>query len=306
MRKIFAIQGWPGSGKTTLAQQWLARDPEHRSRVSRDDLRQSLFNSEGILSPDQESVVTKVLNAQIVALLKSNKDILIDATNLNAKFLKQLLAFCQKNGALSFETLRVETPVDNCVLRDKKRFEAGGCGVGEAAIRGLAKRFPQKNWPTINWVAGEDIATKQYVPNPKLPKTVTCDIDGTVANLVGVRGPYDTSRYHLDETHPEIIELLQVLHDSEQFDIVFLSGRSEDFYDVTWEWLVKHLGFAPTNLIMRKSGDMRNDAIIKPELFWEQVAPNYNVVLHIDDRQRVVDALRAINVPVLQCRPGDF
>ncbi|MBM6672274.1 hypothetical protein H6B14_16200, partial [Phocaeicola coprophilus] len=74
---------------------------------SRDDLRAAVFNSEGILSPENEQVVTAVLNAQIVALLKAGKEVLIDATNLNHKFAKQLAQFCVKNGATSVKTLPI-------------------------------------------------------------------------------------------------------------------------------------------------------------------------------------------------------
>jgi predicted kinase len=305
MRKIFALQGWPGSGKSTFAAKWLAEDPESRSRVSRDDLRAQLFNSEGILSPDQESVVTKVLNAQIIVLLKSDKDILIDATNLNAKFLRQLSDFCKKNGATSFETIRVETDVDECVRRDAARFAAGGRGVGEEAIRGLAKRFPVKNWPNVNWVAGDDIATKQYTGTPGKPKAFLLDLDGTIAHMNGKRSPFDTSRYHLDDVSEVIRDIVNALR-NQGYACVVSSGRDAAFKNVSFKWLTEKANVIPDRMVMRREGDVRNDAIIKEELFWEEIAPNYDVHFVLDDRDRVVEKWRAMGLVCLQVAEGAF
>ena len=57
---------------------------------------------------------------------------------------------------------------------------------------------------------------------------------------------------------------------------------------------------------MRPSGDNRNDSIVKSEMVDKHVSNVYNVIAHFDDRNRVVDALRAKGMKVLQVEPGDF
>jgi hypothetical protein len=51
---------------------------------------------------------------------------------------------------------------------------------------------------------------------------------------------------------------------------------------------------------MRQAGDMRKDSIIKSEIFWENVAPNYDVKMVIDDRPQVTRMWRSIGLNVLQ------
>jgi len=41
-------------------------------------------------------------------------------------------------------------------------------------------------------------------------------------------------------------------------------------------------------LFMRAADDMRKDTVVKEELFWQNIAPNYNVLFAIDDRPCVV------------------
>ncbi len=301
-QQVIAAQGFPGSGKTTFAQEWVNAAPQ-RARVSRDDLRRSVFGKDGILPQDQENQVTKILNSQLVYLLKTGYSVIVDNTNLRMRAVRELADLANRNGA-EFVTHPIELDVEECIRRDKLRGEAGQRSVGEDVIRTFAQKFPRKNWPVF--VQGQNVTPPQhYSGTPGKPIAVTIDIDGTVANHEGVRNPYDTSLYHLDKRHEDIISLAKIFRGA-GYQIIFLSGRSVDFYEVTWAWLVKELGFIPTGLVMRKSGDMRNDAIIKPEIFFEQVAPFFDVKHHVDDRQRVVDAMREIGLPVLQCRPGDF
>jgi len=59
-------------------------------------------------------------------------------------------------------------------------------------------------------------------------------------------------------------------------------------------------------LLMRAEGDFRNDAIVKSELVDNHLSGNYDVIAHFDDRNRVVDALRAKGIKVLQVEPGNF
>jgi hypothetical protein len=59
-------------------------------------------------------------------------------------------------------------------------------------------------------------------------------------------------------------------------------------------------------LHMRPAGDVRNDAIVKLELFDQHVRDRYRVAYVLDDRDRVVRAWRSIGLTVLQVADGDF
>jgi hypothetical protein len=60
-------------------------------------------------------------------------------------------------------------------------------------------------------------------------------------------------------------------------------------------------------LIMRKTKDFRKDAIIKTEIFNEQIKDNYFIEFVLDDRNQVVDMWRKeLGLPCFQVFYGDF
>jgi hypothetical protein len=56
----------------------------------------------------------------------------------------------------------------------------------------------------------------------------------------------------------------------------------------------------------RKSGDFRDDSIIKLELLEEIKRDGYSPIMLFDDRNRVVLALRGAGYTVAQVAPGNF
>lgn len=87
--------------------------------------------------------------------------------------------------------------------------------------------------------------------------------------------------------------------------VVYCSGRSADFRDVTERWIAEHVQ-VPGPLFMRPSGDTRNDAVVKLELFDEHIRDHYDVAFALDDRDRVVAAYRSIGLTVMQVAEGSF
>jgi hypothetical protein len=146
---------------------------------------------------------------------------------------------------------------------------------------------------------------------PTLPNAIICDIDGTLAHMTN-RGPYDTSKYADDSKDDFVHSLFVMLCDRYQATRIIVSGRSEDFRDVTEQWLkdrgvtYKHLFMRNPNLLDEK-GNKLNDAIIKRQIYEKLIRPHYNVVCCIDDRNRVVDMWRnELNLICLQVADGDF
>lgn len=295
---IKVTRGLPGSGKSTWAKTWVAADQDNRARVNRDDIRITLFGrTRGV----DENLVSRVEEHMVREAAKAGKDVVIDAMHLKAAYVKRW----QKFGTV--ELVDFPVPVDFAVEQDRLRGESGGNLVGEDVIRGIAKRFhipPEGTLPKIDLTP---VAPFEFKPAPPYsdakPNAIIVDIDGTLAKMNGKRGPYDTHLYHLDDVERNLQQIVNYL--SLGYNVLITSGRSEDFRAVTEDWLRKQ-GVCCDRLLMRKSGDLRNDAIVKHDLFHERIAPYYNVIMAFDDRDRVVDAWREMGITTAQMDYGDF
>lgn len=299
MSEMIILRGVPGSGKTTAAMKWLA-EGENRGRVSRDDIRFSLF---GKYWGVDENLVTKVQDAQIEALLSAGKDVIVDATNLRARNVKALMQLAAKNDArIKF----VDFPIsyEDAIFRDAQRESRGERSVGEDVIKSFFDKFIRKGeLPPIPVLDEVGLKFKPYVLTLGLPHCIIVDIDGTLAHMTD-RGPYDTSRYYTDELDETVALLVDTWRLAGE-RVILMSGRSEEFRMVTEAWLMGH-GVLYDELHMRPSGDVRNDAIVKDELFEKHIAGKYNVDFILDDRDRVVEMWRAKGLKCLQVAPGNF
>ena len=131
MNKLTLLIGIPGSGKTTYANK---NKKENEVILSSDIIRQELFGNES--SQENNQLVFDTLYARARQLLKEGKDVIIDATNINAYYRHQTL----KN----FEDLNIErvaivfdTPIQTCIKRDQKRKRT----VGKAVIDKMISRY---------------------------------------------------------------------------------------------------------------------------------------------------------------------
>ena len=295
-KEIIILRGLPGSGKSRYARQLAQSFPEIFVRVNRDDIRIMLGIEGGLGTPDQEAIVTAIEKAQAQAALDLDKTPIIDAMNLNNMFVKEWF----KMGKAIF--LDFQNPVGACIENDAKR-EVGH--VGEGVIRKIAKRYGIKEDGSLKPPPAQpEPFVFKKVPAWSGNKTdaVILDVDGTVADHSEVRSPYDTSRYHLDSAHGDVISIAQSLSDT--YRVIVTTGRSEEFRDVTKKWLIENC--VPFDrIIMRKAGDERNDAIVKHDLFWEFIAPEFNVIAAIDDRARVLRAWRAMGITTLAAGDTD-
>jgi predicted kinase len=298
--ELVITRGLPASGKTTKARRWVAEAPDSRARISRDDLRATLFDAEGVLGWEREGVITKVQHAQATALLKAGISVIVDDTNLRLRYANAWATLADDLGA-AFSVLEVPTPVDVCVARDLTRGFYGGRQVGATVIHQLDERFRKR--PEVKAVPKVTVTGEPYTPNPDLPPAVIVDIDGTLAHMNG-RGPYDDELVHTDLLDQTVAYLVERLADDGN-DIVLCSGRDEKCRDVTEKWLADQ-GVRYTALFMRPRGDNRNDAIVKRELFDEHIRNRWAVGFVLDDRNRVVDMWRGIGLKCLQVEPGDF
>ena len=148
-----------------------------------------------------------------------------------------------------------------------------------------------------------------------MSKTIVFDIDGTIADC--------THRlHHVKKDNPDwksffeecvndtpiesICDMSIVL--SQYYDIVFCTGRSEEYREQTEEWLLKYVN--SNALLMRKEGDYRPDHVVKKELLEEYLKlenlEKSSVITIYEDRQTVVDMWRNNGYHVCQVAKGDF
>lgn len=144
-----------------------------------------------------------------------------------------------------------------------------------------------------------------YEPDRRLPPAWLVDVDGTLA-LMGDRHPFDYSRVLEDRVHEPVAVIVSALdEDAAGYHIVVLSGREDACRHDTEEWLDLH-GIPYEELHMRATGDHRPDDVVKLEIFRERIAPRYEVLGVLDDRDKVVAMWRSIGLVCLQVAPGDF
>lgn len=299
---ILLTRGVQGSGKTTFARNWVAEDPDWRIRVNRDDIRKSIADKFHGLSRHQEETVTLLQKAQVRAAIEAKLSVIIDDTNLRAATVKQWLELGAELG-VKVDHVDLWVDLEEAIERDSKRDRV----VGEEVIRDFFKRFMQKNrfpeWPSLD--QGR-VKGQAYVPNPDLPKAVWVDIDGTVADMKKCgRGPFEWHRVGEDDPIQHVVDVVHALHDA-GYKIVVMSGRDEVSKSDTIAWLNKH-GIPFHDIFMRPAGSQEKDNKIKHDLFWEHVAPKYDVRFALDDRDQVVHFTRdVLKIPVFQVAPGNF
>lgn len=309
MTALILTRGLPASGKSTWAKAFVAERPGERVRVNRDNIRWSQGIRTGIGTYEEENLVSLIEESVVRAALKAGKDVVIDAMHLKASYAKRWARIHP------VQIKEFPTDLATLIVRDMKRGIDGHRSVGESVILDLAKRFHIPEDGTLSKLRLDDVQPddgyfKPYVRGPVL--AYSFDIDGTLAQMQG-RSPYDTSRYDEDVADRHLSEMLWHLQDGARANVMnepevaflALSGRSEEFKDVTLEWL-GGWGLHIDDIFMRPEGDTRNDAVVKSELVDKHISGVYDVIAHFDDRDRVVNALRAKGMKVLQVQPGNF
>ena len=289
MRKLILTVGISASGKTT----WVEKQTGVIN-INRDDIR---FN---IILPGSDWSTYKFtkINERRVTEIELNvaenavnfsPDIIISNTNLNPKTREFWKKFAEKHD-YEFEIKEFPITLEEAIKRDNLRPN----GVGEQVIR---KQYQQ-------WL--EYIGRKTYTPNEKLPNCIIVDIDGTVAEMSG-RQPFEWDKVDTDLPRQFVIDVVTGYADRHNCHVLFLSGRDGCCYDKTYDWLVKHVGHDVSwSLNMRKTKDFRKDSIVKEELFWDIVAPNFNVVGVFDDRPQVLQVWHELKLPNVICVGNPF
>lgn len=277
MSKLLILKGLPASGKSTYAKDLVKKGWK---RVNKDDLRDMIDNN--TWSKEKEKYIVNIEQFIVAHFLASGFNVVVDDTNFAWEDTWKQLA---TNEGSDYEVKFFDVPVMECVARDAKR---GDKSIGAKPIFRMYNQYLKPKPP--EWSIDKQNC---YI----------FDIDGTLAEMNG-RSPYDYTKVDTDLPRHNITMIARVLS-STGLPIILLSGRQDDCREQTTKWLQEN-NIPFDKLLMRKSGDIRNDAIIKREIYENEIKPYYNVLAVFDDRNRVVDMWRSLGLDCLQVNYGNF
>lgn len=286
--KLLILKGLPASGKSTFALDKVAKGNGQWVRVNKDEIRAMVHA--GVFSKSNEQITRKIETAIILESLDEGKNVIVDSTNLDEANEKRIRENVEKFIKLKWKEVDIEiktfdTPLLECIERDKKREKP----VGEKVIREMYDKYMKKPEP------------QKPQRNPQLLDVVICDLDGTLALIEGRRSPYDAANCASDSLNEGLSNILRLLEEQGKF-ITFLSGREEIYRSQTEAWLIKY-GWGGRRLLMRPAGDKRNDAIVKQEIYDQNINGKNNVFAVFDDRLRVCRMWHSLGLPLY--RLGD-
>jgi len=275
--KIIILKGLPASGKTT----W-AKEQKGYKRINKDDLRAMIDN--GRWSRGNEKLILRVRDEIIKECLTNEKSVIIDDTNFAEKHIERIkqIAFAY-NAEVEIKDFDVN--VNECIRRDKERKNP----VGQKVIQDMYYKYIKKDIEPIKWVS-------------KRKTAIICDIDGTLAKMIN-RSPFDWSKVGNDKLVLPVADILDKYKDS--VDIILLSGRDGICKEETKEWLMNN-SVKYNHLFMRDVNNNEKDSIIKERIYKEKIAPNYNILFVLDDRNQVVNMWRNLGLTCFQVNEGNF
>lgn len=276
-QKLLVLKGLPASGKSTYAKELVA---DGWKRVNKDELRAMIDNSRW--SKENEKHIKHVEALLVNNYLSCGYNVVVDDTNF--AYEDYWKTTCQ-SFYLDFEVKFFDIPLMECIERDSKRGEKS---VGSKVIMRMYEQYLKPEAPV--W----DINKQNcYI----------FDIDGTLAKMNG-RSPYDYSKVHTDIPNHQITMINRILANT-GLPIIIVSGRTDDCETETRDWLINN-NVIFDKLLMRKKGDVRNDAIVKREIYENELKDKYNILAVFDDRDRVVAMWRSLGLTCLQVDYGTF
>ena len=302
------MSGLSGSGKSTKAKEIIETNG-NTIRINKDLLREMFhFNK---FNFNNEDITQKASMLLAEHFLQNNVNVIIDDTNLNPKT-KDKYKELGKKLDCKIEYKEIDTSFEECVDRDWNRKEEGERFVGRGVILKQALQYKEL------W---------------KDKPVVICDLDGTLCDI--------KHRLHFVKNLPEgekkdwksffegikddklredvntkISQKVFSEDEPEDVKIIFVSARPEEYREATIQWFdrvcneKRHIFDAINpyhiNLIMRETGDKRDDVEVKEEIYHKYLK-HLNIIKVFDDRPRVIKMWREKGLDVEDCGNGvDF
>jgi len=303
--ELIVMVGISGSGKSVVARSMVMKGRGEVVRLNRDNLR-SMMYGEVPWSAHKDEVIRVVEKEMARVALKKGRTVVIDDTNCvrRTRTAWQELA---RELRIRLRIVTMTTPLEVCVERDAAR--AGKECVGKEVILrqlGDLNKFKMAA-ETKTEVLTRPVFERQALLSGDFParllgsKWVLVDVDGTVADHAGLRGPFEEHKVLLDEVYPVVVDWVRAIYQS--YNVCVVSGRHDFCGDDTCEWFEGHqIPF--DHILMRRTGDNRPDTIIKQEILEElsEVIGKENIAFVLDDRPCVVRSWRENGITVYPVR----
>jgi len=148
-------------------------------------------------------------------------------------------------------------------------------------------------------------------------KIVIFDLDGTIADITARRklstkdnGKLDWDKFFdpknidLDIPNQKVVDMLNMIDNTDRYQIYILSGRSDKTKDATIDWLNNH-GIHFDHIIMRPQKHLYMADNDLKQMWLDGIGVDY-VDMVFDDRQQVVDMWRDNGLTTFQVADGDF
>jgi predicted kinase len=289
VRKTKILVGVPGSGKSTVARQFVDKG---YVQLERDLIRMELYGvwyGGGI----DENKVTAVQVERARRALLAGKSIVISDTCINPETRNKWIHFCSSMGS-EVDVIHVggHLLLDDLIERNRNRDDQSKVVDDKVVTRFYTEyreQFPLQ---------------KADYSNASVPKAFVFDIDGTLANMEGVRGPFDWKKVGKDAPYEDVIQMTRDLCETGH-EIIVVSGRDGVCREETQQWLDDN-DVICDQLLMRPAGSQVRDSIIKHDIYHRDIAPFYNVRGVFDDRNQVVAMWRAMGLRCYQVQLGNF
>lgn len=305
LKKLIMTKGLPASGKSTWAKQQV--DEFGFKRINKDDLRAMIDNSKH--TKGNEKMIIAIETAMIKEFALAKHNIIVDNTHFVKVHEDRLRSLAEALG-YQFEIKDFShVSLEECIERDKKRPNY----VGESVIRRMYNEHLREKPTPI----------EKIKHNPDLPNCIIVDIDGTIADNEGIRGPFDFEKVYEDNVKHEVLSVINSFCQTYEPIAFIFSGRENvgNCNELTRKWLVDKVfpnynAFSYSSILalredipaitMRKEKDHRKDSIIKKEMYDTIVKDKYNVLAVFDDRNQVVEMWRSLGLQTFQVANGDF
>lgn len=289
-KRLMMLVGPPGSGKSTFAKKYEER---------------------GFVYINQDLQGREHLHLFDLAVL-DGKDVIIDRMNFNKIQRSRYIDVAKKNG--------YETAITVFHENYKTCFERCNARKDHATIKDESNARSALNmfFTKYERVSDDEADTVQRIwPDGNKPSAIICDLDGTLCNVEhrrhfvnrpnGVKKDWHGFFEAMSEDPViEPVKAILVKFVIDYTNIVYCSGRPDNYRKTTEEWLIKHNADFHVDLFMRNRSDQRQDDIVKEIILDFEILTRYTPFFMLDDRQQVVDMWRKRGYHCLQCAPGDF
>lgn len=307
---IFTI-GAPGSGKSFWAKKYTQLYNDF-TIVERDACRHAIQVSQGIQTIEKAVVWPKwsfkfentkddpvgTLQKELISTAIANgKNIIISDTNISIKTIDSLVKYILSlTKDVLFAAKIFNTPLEKCIKNNMQRPYP----VGQRVIYDMWQRFQRLKIDVDNLYIKNQLMQKTPLAQ-LVNKAVIVDIDGTIANHIGVRSPFEWSKVYFDTPIETVVQIVKLLKNS-GWNVIIMSGRDGCCENATRLWLQNVVQIEYDGFYMRTANDMRSDVIVKYELYQQAINDGFTSIrLCIDDRNRVCNLWRSLGLEVLQC-----